>query len=96
MADFDFEVLKEKITEWTGKAVSKGKAAGDIIKLKSEINSCEGVINRSYSAIGRKYYEMYADGGYDTVFDKQMVDIKNAKKAIKELEDQLEDIKAND
>ena len=90
-----FNDFTEKVENLTGKAISKGKTTKEVLSLKGEISTCENVINRSYTALGRKYYEMYADGEYNEEFKKQMNDIANAKKAKKELEAKLEDIKAN-
>lgn len=87
--------VMEKVSDMAGKVVSKGRTAGEIIKVKAEINTCENVIKRSYSAIGRKYYEMNGETGAAADFDKQMRDIKNAEKAIKELSEKLEDLKNN-
>ena len=38
---------------------------------------------------------MFAEGGFDPEFEKQMKDIKNAMKAIKDLEEKIDDIKAD-
>lgn len=89
-----FSSIADKLGELTGRTHKKGKAVMDIISVKNEISSAESVITRSYMAIGRKYYDMYAEGGADAEFEKQMRDIKNAKAAIKELEGQLDDIRA--
>ncbi len=92
----DLQVFKDKFSTRMGKLLSKGKTTKEMIRIKGEIDTCEGVVNRSYIAIGRKFYEMYAEGGYNPEFDKQMTDIKNARNAIKELEEQLADIKASE
>ena len=91
----NFNEFTEKLEDITGKLISKGKTTADVISIKGEISTCDNVINRSYAALGRKYYEMYAEGGYDETFAKQFNDIKNAKKAKKELEEKLADAKAN-
>ncbi|MCR4960608.1 MAG: hypothetical protein K6A74_04075 [Lachnospiraceae bacterium] len=91
----NFNDLTEKLTDLTGKLISKGKNTADILSIKGEISTCDNVINRSYAALGRKYYEMYMEGGYDEAFAKQFNDIRNAKKAKKELEEKLEDARAN-
>ncbi len=75
--------------------VTKGKGTKDVLTLKSEINTCESLINRSYSAIGRKYYEMHKDGDFDPEFEKQMREITNARLAIEDLNKRIEDIKSN-
>ena len=38
---------------------------------------------------------LFAEGGFDPEFEKQMKDIKNAMKAIKDLEEKIDDIKAD-
>lgn len=77
------------------KLVNKGIAAKDTLKIKGQIASCENVINRSYSAIGRKYFEKHSLEDCDEAFAKEMKDIANAKEAMKELKGKLEDIKNN-
>lgn len=79
------------VTDFAGEAATKKNK----LALKSEIKTCERLINRSYCAIGRKYYEKYVNGGADAEFEKQMKEIKNAKAAIADLEGKLEDIKNN-
>jgi len=93
----DFWEMVEKIvdfiSELVAKCVKKGNDAKDAFEVKSEIKTCESLINRSYMAIGRKYYEMYKDGGFDPEFEKQFKEITNAGKAIEDLKGNLEDIK---
>lgn len=87
--------ITEKTSKVMNKLFKKGRKAKEIFDIKSEISTCESVINRSYAAIGRKYYAMFAEGGFDPEFEKQMKDIKNAMKAIKDLEEKIDDIKAD-
>ena len=87
--------LTEKLEDLTGKLISKGKTTADILSIKGEISTCDNVINRSYAALGRKYFELFSEGEYDERFAKQINDIKNARKAKKELEEKLQDAKAN-
>ncbi len=90
----NFDEFVDKLEEGGKKVLKKGKGAKDILKVKAEISSCEDVINRAYMAIGRKYYENFKDGGYGADFEKSMKDIVNAEKAIKDLESEIDDIKA--
>lgn len=97
--DVFFDVLDtifDVIEALFSKAVKKGKDTKDIVTIKSKIATCESLENRSYAAIGRKYYEMYKDGGYDPSFEKSMKEISNAKLAKVDLEEQIEVIKNND
>ena len=87
--------ITEKTSKVMNKLFKKGRKAKEIFDINSEISTCESVINRSYVAIGRKYYAMFAEGGFDPEFEKQMKDIKNAMKAIKDLEEKIDDIKAD-
>ena len=87
--------ITEKTSKVMNKLFKKGRKAKEIFDIKSEISTCESVINRSYVAIGRKYYAMFAEGGFDPEFEKQTKDIKNAMKAIKDLEEKIDDIKAD-
>lgn len=91
----NFNEFTEKLEEAGSKALTKGKAAKDILSLKAQINSCEDVINRSYSAIGRRFYESNPGAEESSFAAKEMADIKNAMNAIKELEAKIEDIKSN-
>ena len=87
------EKIVNFISEFITGSVKKGNDVKDTLEIKSEIKTCEGLINRSYMAIGRKYYEMHKDGDFNPEFDKQFKEITNAKRAIGELEDAIEDIK---
>ena len=87
--------ITERTSKVANKIFKKGRKAKEIFDIKSEISTCESVITRSYVAIGRKYYAMFAEGGFDPEFEKQMKDIKNAMKAIKDLEEKIDDIKAD-
>lgn len=83
----------DKLEDTTAKAISKGKTAKEIIKLKTEVKTCEDLINSLYASIGRKYFEMHAEDGGDEEFAKKITQIKNAKSAIEDLEKKIEDIK---
>ena len=87
------EKIVNFISEFIAGSVKKGNDVRDTLEIKSEIKTCEGLINRSYMAIGRKYYEMHKDGDFDPEFEKQFKEITNASKAIEDLKGTLEDIK---
>ena len=93
----DFWEMIEKvvdfISELISKFVKKSNDARDAFEVKSEIKTCESLVNRSYMAIGRKYYEMHKDGDFDPEFEKQFKEITNASRAIEDLKGTLEDIK---
>jgi len=93
----DLKKLGTLIEHSGDKAYRKGKAAKDVLAIKGQISTCEDLIRRDFSTIGRKYYEMYANNpeSVNPEFARQMTEITNAKKAIKDLEARIEDIKSN-
>lgn len=95
--NFDLKKIGAFIESSGDKAYRKGKAAKDILSIKGQISTCEDLIRRDFSTIGRKYYEMYANDmeNANPEFARQMNEITNAKKAIKDLEARIEDIKSN-
>lgn len=90
----DFDKFTDVISKEGGKLIHKGKAAKEIVSIKTEINSSKNALNQAYLQLGRMYYEMYSDGAYNPEFDKQMKAIKNARNAIKELEEKVSDVKS--
>ena len=93
----EFWDLVEKVIDFIGdlieKFTKKKNDTLDSLEVRSEIKTCENLVNRSYMAIGRKYYEMHKDGDFDPEFEKQFKEITNASKAIGDLKSTLEDIK---
>lgn len=93
----DFWEIVEKFINFIGELVErftkKKNDTLDALEVRSEIKTCENLVNRSYMAIGRKYYEMHKDGEFDPEFEKQFREIANASKAIEDLKGTLEDIK---
>ncbi len=92
----NFDDITGKISDVSAKAISKGKAAKEVVTLKAELNTCEDMIKRSYLNIGRKFYELNAGKEVDPEFEKSMKEIENAKKAIEELNIKIADIKAKE
>ena len=93
----EFWDLVEKVIDFIGNLIEtftkKKNDTLDALEVRSEIKTCENLVNRSYMAIGRKYYEMHKDGDFDPEFEKQFKEITNASKAIGDLKSTLEDIK---
>lgn len=90
----NFDDITEKISDASAKAISKGKAAKEVVSLKAELNTCEDMIKRSYLNIGRKFYEQNAGKEVEPEYAKSMKEIENAKKAIEELNNKIAEIKA--
>ncbi len=76
-------------------AINKKNKTKDILTLKSEIKTCEKIIARSYSEIGRKYYEMNKDKDFDEKFGKYIRNIENAKRTIEILSNQVMELEEN-
>lgn len=92
----DFSKAKEKASAFGKKALQKGKDTKDILSLKMEIKTCEDVISKSYSNLGKKYFELFSETGNNEELDKFVTEIKNAQNAIKDLESKIEALKNND
>lgn len=86
--------IEEKIGKESDKLIKRTKATKETLLLKGQINSCKEVIEKDYATIGKLYYEMFADNNTQPEFDKYVNEIKNANRAIKDLEEKIEAIKA--
>lgn len=87
-----FEKLGETVTFVGKEAVDKTKAFAEMASLKNQIHSCDEVIKKNYSEIGKVYYENFGDTPED-LFARQCNNINNAEKAKAVLEEKLKQIK---
>lgn len=85
--------IEEKISAESDKLIRRTKSAKDTLLLKGQISSCKDIINKDYAIIGKLYYEMFADSNTQPEFEKYMNEIKNANRAIKDLEDKIDALK---
>ncbi len=89
-----FEKFGEKVYE-TGKNVSeKAKDMVAVADLKSQINTCNAVIKKDYSQIGKIYYSNNALNP-DPEYADLIQEIRNTQKKIDELQKQIDFIKDN-
>lgn len=89
----DFIKKVEETATSKGKVVAdKAKQLAEIASLKSQIGTCEEVIKKNYTEIGKLYYENYANCP-EELFEKQCRAIANAQAGAKELEQKIKDIK---
>lgn len=76
-----------------GKDVAdKAKDFAEITNLRSQINTCEEIIKKNYTEIGRLYYEQFREAEYNE-FEEQCTAISNAKNGVEALEKKIRDIK---
>lgn len=76
-----------------GKEVTdKAKDMAEIVRLKSQIKSCEDTMKRNYMEIGRRYYELHASTPEEH-YAEQCIAINNAQDNIAEYEQKIKEIK---
>ncbi|MDE6749819.1 MAG: zinc ribbon domain-containing protein [Lachnospiraceae bacterium] len=76
-----------------GKEVTdKAKDVAEIVRLKSQIKSCEDIVKRNYMEIGRRYYELHASTPEEH-YAEQCIAINNAQDNIAEYEQKIKEIK---
>ncbi len=86
-----FDKLGDAITETSGKIADKAKETAEIVSLKNQIATCEEVIKKNYTEIGKLYYEKHS--GDSELFEKQCKAIENAKRGVAELRKRIDEIK---
>ncbi len=87
-----FDKLGDTIVEKGSRIADKAKETAEIVGLKSQITTCEEVIKKNYTEIGRLYYEKYHDEP-DELFGKQCRAIENAQNGVAELRKRIDEIK---
>lgn len=76
-----------------GKEVSdKAKDMAEIVNLKGQIHTCEELIKKRYTEIGKIYYEKHGSTPEEEYIDACR-DIENAQNAIIDLETRLKELK---
>lgn len=74
------------------KAIAKTKDFADVARLNSNISDEEKKINTAYSEIGKQYFENHQND-FEECFAPQFSAIRESQEKIKELEQQIVDIK---
>ncbi len=87
-----FDKVSETIMTKGQQAVDKAKELATIASLKSQIASCEEVIQKNYAEIGRLYYKENGSAE-ENPYAKQCKAIENAKKGIEDLERKIRETK---
>ncbi len=76
-----------------GKIVAdKAKETTEVLRLKSQISTCEEVIKKNYLEIGRLYYEQYG-AAPEALFEKQCQAVANARTGIQELQEKIDEVR---
>lgn len=87
-----FEKVEETISAKGQVVADKAKELAEIARLKSQIGTCEEVIKKNYTEIGRIYCEAFGDDP-EELFEKQCRSVKNARRGIEELEKKIKEVK---
>ena len=87
-----FEKAGEKISAKGRDAADKARILAETAKLKSQISTCDKVIQNNYLEIGRLYYQEYRDVP-DAPFGKQCQAVSNAEQGKKELQEKIDELK---
>ncbi len=70
----------------------KAKKAKEIASLKSQVRTCENIIEKNFLEIGKLYFEKYGECP-DPDFEKACRSIKNAKHGVRELNKKINEQK---
>lgn len=95
-SNFDGRSFVSKLSETIsvkGREVTfKAKDLAEIARLKSQINTCQDVIKKNYTEIGKLYCELH-DTEPEEAYDEYYRAISNAQNAVKELEEKIKEIR---
>lgn len=90
-----FESLSEALTTKGKEAAEAAKRVAEIANLKGQISGIETEIKKNYRKIGEAYYEAYKDSEVVCEFEEQVQSIRDAKRAVEELEKRIRDLKGD-
>lgn len=90
-----FEHLSETLTTKGKEAAEAAKRVAEIANLKGQISGIETEIKKNYRKIGEAYYEAYKDSEVVCEFEENVQSIRDAKRAVEELEKKIRDLKGD-
>ena len=90
-----FENLSEVLSSKGKEAAEAAKKVAEIANLKGQIAGVNTEIKKHYVKIGEAYFESYKDSEVDCEFEEDVQAIRDAKKAVAELEKRLRQLKGN-
>lgn len=73
-------------------AADKAKVMAEIMKLKSQISTCEEVMRKNYLEIGKQYFEEYGDV-QDAPYEKNCRAISDARKGVDALQARIDELR---
>lgn len=87
-----FEKITDTVAAKSRQGAAKAKEMAEIARLKSQISACKGVVEKNYMEIGKQFYEDNLKND-EAPYQKQRKAIRNAQRAIFELEEQIAALK---
>ena len=84
--------LGETISVKGREVTLKAKDLAEIASLRSQIKTCQDVIKKNYTEIGKLYCELHGTEP-EEAYDEYYRAITNAQNAVKELEERIKDIR---
>ena len=90
-----FENLTEALSSKGKEAAEAAKRVAEIANLKSQIGTINVEIKKNYRKIGEAYYDAYKDSEVVCEFEENVQSIRDAKKAVAELEKKIRDLKGD-
>lgn len=88
-----FENFSEKLTTKGKEATAVAKKVAEIANLKNKISGIDVEIKKNYRKIGEAYFETYKDAGVTCEFEEYVQAIRDAKKAMIELNKKVRELK---
>ncbi len=90
-----FDNLSEVISNKGKEAKEAAKKMAEIASLRGQINGVNTEIKKNYIRIGEAYFEAYKDSEVTCEFEESVQAIRDAKKAVEELEKKIRDLKGD-
>ncbi|MBQ9990983.1 MAG: zinc ribbon domain-containing protein [Lachnospiraceae bacterium] len=90
-----FENISETLTSKGKEAAEAAKKVAEVANLKGQINGIKTEIKKNYMKIGEAYYEAYKDSDVVCEFEENVQSIRDAKRAVEELEKKIRDIRGD-
>lgn len=87
-----FGKLGDTISAKGREVADKAKDTAEVMRLKSQISTCEEVIKKNYQEIGKLYFEQYGEEPQE-LFETQCSAVRNAQRGIKELQEKIDELK---
>ena len=90
-----FENLTEALSSKGKEAAEAAKRVAEIANLKSQIGTINVEIKKNYRKIGEAYYDAYKDSEVVCEFEENVQSIRDAKRAVAELQKTIRDLKGD-